>query len=61
MFEGPRRYLEQAIVELKNDDIKPSDNVWVKNKATIYQGNLTSMQEESRYKYQLRRLLWLFY
>lgn len=50
-FEGPRRYLEQAIFELKNEDIKPSDNVWVKKIKQLYIQR-QSYQDQALYAYE---------
>lgn len=51
MFEGPRRHLEQAIYELKNDSVKPSNNVWVKKIKQLYQQR-DSYQDQAVYAYE---------
>lgn len=51
MFEGPRRHLEQAIYELKNDSVKPSNNVWVKKIKQLYQQR-DSYHDQAVYAYE---------
>jgi hypothetical protein len=51
MFDGPRRYLEQARYELDNPSLIPSDNVWVKKIKQLFIQR-DSYQDQAKYAYE---------